>query len=449
MSKAKTRRADTTTAPEAEHAKNADADKPRRSNTANAKRKPDSGEETRGRSNASNADALANAVFSKPLERPLVDSSGASLFRRLAPIVSFGIALFVLLSNLSHVSGAVNNVISAMTAVFVGMLIAFVLNVPLRLFEGYILRWIKPAQLRRGISMLFCYVILVGVGAIFALIAIPQIVDSARAMSSRLPEFGADLNAFFNSLVEKYQLDPEIVRRLQPDWNSLASNIVDFVSSSIPEVMSTTRSITSRVTEIFIGLVLSAYMLYDKERLGKQGARLCRAALRSDWSERIISLCSLALTTFKGYISGLFTEALILGMLTAGLMTLFGFPIPALVGMLMAMGALVPIFGIFIMIVTSALLIAAQSGVPTGLWFVAFMITLQQLEGNLIYPRVMGSAIRLPGIWVLIAATVGGMMYGLSGLVLSVPFASMLYSLARAYVISREQRRAAQSQTEG
>ena len=119
-------------------------------------------------------------------------------------------------------------------------------------------------------------------------------------------------------------------------------------------------------------------------------------------------------------------------------MAIIGFPSPIFAGVLMGIGALIPIFGIFIMVTVNAILIAVQADIFTGLWFVVYITLLQQFEGNVIYPRVMGNAIRLPSLWVLAAATVGGTLFGLAGLLLSIPVVSIIYSLVRAFVLTRE-----------
>ena len=384
------------------------------------------------------ADRLADAVFSKPIPKLLGNSEALRFFRKVAPTLAFGIILYVILSNLNHVSGAFSMLLSAMGAVLAGIAIAFVLNIPLRALEGHVFRWIRSNGLRRGLSMLCCYIMLAALLLVIVGVAMPQMALSLHAIGRMLPEFGRELSAWIDGMFARLHLDRELISNIELDWNSLARRFVDITTSSMPQLLSTTRSITNGITEMMIGFVLSAYMLADKERIAAQGKRLCRSALRPDWAERVISLCSLAQTTFRGYISGIMKEACILGALTAGLMTLFGFPMPALAGILMGIGALVPIFGIFVMITTNTLMVAAQTNIYEGLWFLLFIVALQQLEGNLIFPRVMGSSIRLPGIWVLIAATVGGMLFGLVGLLISVPCMSMLYSLARAFVESRE-----------
>ncbi|HIU46731.1 MAG TPA: AI-2E family transporter [Candidatus Fimadaptatus faecigallinarum] len=391
-------------------------------------------------------DRLARSVFSRPLARSARDAGGVRFFWRVAPTLTFGIALYVLLENFGDVAGACGTVADALTPVFIGMVLAFILNIPMQLFETQVFFWIRKVSIRRGLSVLLCYLLLWAFVLTLLFVVFPQLSMALESLTSMLPLLGSQLYNTARGLVERYDLDQELLNYLEFDWNSIALNVIEWTTSSIPQLVSTTRDITSRLLEIFIGFVLSVYMLFGKERIVRQGRRLCCAVLKRDWAERVINLCSLAQTTFRGYLTGTLTEACILGTLTALGMAIFGFPSPVFAGVLMGIGALIPIFGIFIMVVVNAILIAVQADIFTGIWFIVYITVLQQLEGNLIYPRVMGNAIRLPGIWVLAAATVGGTLFGLMGLLLSIPTASMLYALARALVITRE---AHASQTAG
>ena len=383
---------------------------------------------------------LAGDVFARKPSRDGRYAEAAQFFRRVAPTLAFGIALYVALEHLGAISGAVSGVMRAFMPVFIGVALAFVLNVPMRLFETQVFFWIKRRSIRRMLSIFLCYLLLAAFLLTLVFVVFPQLTVALESLTSMLPALGSELYRTAQELVERYSLDEEILSYLQFDWNSIALNVLEWTTSSIPQLVSTTRDITGRLFEIFIGVVLSAYMLSGKERIGRQWHRLCRAALPGDWSERVLSLCSLAQTIFRGYMTGMLTEACILVTLTSVGMAIFGFPSPVFAGLLMGVGALIPIFGIFVMVVVNAMLVAVQTDIVTGLWFVVYITVLQQLEGNLIYPRVMGSAIRLPGIWVLAAATVGGTLFGLPGLLLSIPVVSMAYSLMRAFVISREQR---------
>lgn len=383
-------------------------------------------------------DRMADAVFEKPLRHSAYRIESRKFFIKVAPTVAFGVALFVLLQNLSVLSHGIKAFIGAMAPVIVGVALAFILNVPLRIFETRVFFFIKSKSVRRGLSILLCYMLLCAFLLTLIFVVLPQLGAALQALSSMLPMLGSELYSTASELVYRYGLDESILKYLEFDWNAIAMNVIEWTTASLPQLVSTTRDITSRMVKIFIGFILSVYMMFGKERLSRQGCRLCRAILPADWAERVINICRLAQTTLRRYMTGMLTEACILGTLTAIGMAIFRFPSPVFAGVLMGIGALIPIFGIFIMIVVNALLIAVQADISTALWFVLYIIVLQQLEGNLIYPRVMGNAIRLPGIWVLAAATVGGTLFGLPGLLLSVPFVSIFYSLIRAFVLTRE-----------
>ena len=262
-------------------------------------------------------DHMADAVFEKPLRHSAYSAESHRFFLRVAPTVAFGVVLYVLLQNLGEVTGWFNNVMRALAPVLVGVLLAFVLNIPLRLFEGHVFCWIKQKSARRGLSVALCYILLLAFVLTLIFVVLPQLTVALQSLSSMLPMLGKELYDAAAKLVEKYDLDEEILTHLQFDWNSIAMTVIEWVTSSLPQLMSTTRDITSSVVEIFLGFIMSIYMLFNKERMAAHWRRLCQAVLPRDWAERVINVCSLAQTTFRGYMTGMLTEACILCTLTA------------------------------------------------------------------------------------------------------------------------------------
>ena len=208
-------------------------------------------------------DHMADAVFEKPLRRSAYSAESHRFFLRVAPTVAFGVVLYVLLQNLGEVTGWFNNVMRALAPVLVGVLLAFVLNIPLRLFEGHVFCWIKQKSVRRGLSVALCYILLLAFVLTLIFVVLPQLTVALQSLSSMLPMLGKELYDTAAKLVEKYDLDEEILTHLQFDWNSIAMTVIEWVTSSLPQLMSTTRDITSSVFEIFLGFIMSIYMLFS------------------------------------------------------------------------------------------------------------------------------------------------------------------------------------------
>ena len=208
----------------------------------------------------------------------------------------------------------------------------------------------------------------------------------------------------------------------------------------LSSTVSVASSVIGGVVNFILAFTFSIYVVHQKERLGSQAKRLLYAYLPEARSDRIIEILSLSHKTFSNFITGQFTEAIILGALCFVGMSIFRFPYALMISVLVGFTALIPIVGAFIGTIVGALLIVTVSPIQ-ALWFILFILVLQQIEGNLIYPRVVGTSVGLPGIWVLVAVTAGGSLYGIVGMLFSVPVSSVLYCLLRETVRRRVKER--------
>ena len=194
--------------------------------------------------------------------------------------------------------------------------------------------------------------------------------------------------------------------------------------------------VVSGVSTFVIGLIFALYILLQKERLARQGRQVCYGLMPEHWADRTLEIARMASRTFASFLSGQCLEAVILGTLFVVAMTLFRMPYALLVGVLIALLSLIPIVGAFIGCGVGALLIA-MTDPWKALLFVILFLVLQQIEGNLIYPHVVGSSVGLPSIWVLAAVTLGGKLMGVLGMLIFIPLCSVLYALFRGYVKKR------------
>lgn len=224
----------------------------------------------------------------------------------------------------------------------------------------------------------------------------------------------------------------------------LQNNITSFLSKYGEDFLNTTIGITSSIFSLVVNLVLalafSLYLLAQKETLTGQAKKVVRALFSEKWAHWITDVARMTNRTFSNFVTGQLTEAVILGTLCFLGMLIFRLPYAGVISVLVGFTALIPIFGAFIGVGIGAFLILLVSPIK-ALWFILFFVILQQLEGNLIYPRVVGKSVGLPGIWVLAAVTVGGNAFGLAGMLLAVPLCSVLYTLARQGVNARLARK--------
>ena len=231
---------------------------------------------------------------------------------------------------------------------------------------------------------------------------------------------------------------------LNTDWSSLADSIVTFVQNFAAGVVSSGvgifSGIVSGVVTFVIAFTFSIYVLFQKERLARQAKQILYAVFPEKATEKILSVAALSNQVFSSFLSGQCVEAVILGTLFVITMSILGMPYAMLTGIVIAITALIPIFGAFIGCVIGMLLIVMVDPVQ-AVWFLVLFLVLQQIEGNLIYPHVVGSSVGLPSIWVLVAVTVGGNMFGILGILVFIPLCSVLYALFAMFVKKRLRER--------
>ena len=319
----------------------------------------------------------------------------------------------------------------------VGAGLAFVLNVPMRGIENR-LKVIKNVPLRRTIAVLLTFVVIFLVLFAVVQLLIPQISATIQTLTERLP-------GFFTNLIEKgrefLNEHPELMRWLTEntdlenlDLSAFVEKGVGILGDGVTTVVigafTAIGNVSSGLFNAVISLVFALYCLFRKEILARQARRLSYAFLPEKFCDQAVRILRLTNTTFSNFISGQCLEALILGSLFAIAMLIFRMPYIPLVSVLVAVTALVPIVGAFAGCVLGAFFILVNDPMQ-ALWFVVMFLVIQQFEGNVIYPRVVGKSVGLPGMWVLVAVSVGGELMGVAGMLIMIPLFSVLYTLLR------------------
>ncbi len=353
--------------------------------------------------------------------------------------------------------------------VFVGMLspflvggaIAFVLKLPTSFIERNIFgRWEKSSGLKRALSILLALLFVLALLVFVVLIVVPQLGRTLVELGTAISAFMKEWIVKLEDLVQQYpELQDSLValENISVDWNSVISYVTTFVKTGVLSMVSTTVGIGGSVAGLLfdgvISLVFAIYILSGKEKLGYQGKKLLRAYLSEKAYNRTMKVLTLCNQNFSRFISGQCLEAVILGTMFVICMTIFRMPYALLVGVLIAFTALIPIVGAFIGCAVGAFLILMVSPIK-AVGFVAMFLVLQQLEGNLIYPRVVGNSVGLPAIWVLVAVSVGGSMFGIVGMLVFIPLMSTFYALLRENVNAKtaerlKQEKAVEKEEEG
>ena len=364
--------------------------------------------------------------------------------RGLLLVVCGGIAFYSLLQNLPAVAMAVGWLLGILAPFLLGGAMAFVLNVPMRAIERRLFP-VRPGRRvkkgRRPLALLITLLAVIGVLVLASSVIGPGLAEEVRSLAAQVPAAAERLWEQVSRL-EQYlpALESLLADWNMEDWKNITQKAAELLQTWGGGIVSSGSmvigGVVSGVSTFVIALIFSFYILLQKEKLGRQGRQVLYALLPERRADRTLEILRLSSRTFSSFLSGQCLEACILGTLFVVSMTIFRMPYALLVGVLIALTALIPIVGAFIGCAVGALLIAIADPWK-ALGFVVLFLVLQQVEGNLIYPHVVGSSVGLPSIWVLAAVTLGGKLMGIVGMLLFIPLCSVLYALFRDYVKTR------------
>lgn len=364
--------------------------------------------------------------------------------KKLRGLIVFTVIAAVAGVNYRSLLGVAVTVLGMVFPFLLGAAIAFILNVPMRWMEGQI-RPGKPCRWRRGLSLVLTLVAVTGIVTTVMVVVVPEFFRTLMTLQSSVPAFLADLQDKLTAWFAQYPGVVTYIEQMEVNWEQLMQGVVGFLTTGAGSLLNTTfsaaKSIVSGVTAFGIGLVFAIYILLQKETLGRQATKLVRACLPRQMAEDTIRTARLAESTFSSFLTGQCVEAVILGMMFFITLSVLRMPYALLIGVLIAFTALIPIFGAFIGCAVGAFLILMVSPMQ-ALAFICVFLVLQQIEGNLIYPHVVGNSVGLPSIWVLMAVTVGGSMMGITGMLIFIPLVSVFYTLLREWVNGRLARNA-------
>lgn len=360
--------------------------------------------------------------------------------RQIRGLLIFAAALVLLIIYSGSVWSGIEMFFGILTPFLAGGAIAFVLNMPMNMVEK---KWFGKwngrvaAKIKRPLSMILGILLIVLILALIVLIIVPQVGQSLAELGVQIPAFFNSTLATLTKLANEYPEILEQVKELQNikiDWDKVINTAVDFLKNGMGNVLTVTvtaaGSLLGGIVNTFIAFIFAIYILAQKENLARQRDKLLDAYLPEVWSRRIKKVLKLMYKNFSNFVSGQCLEAVILGCMFVVAMAIFGFPYAVMVGTLIAVTALIPVVGAFIGCFVGAFLILINNPLQ-AVWFVVMFLIIQQIEGNLIYPRVVGSSVGLPSIWVLVAVSVGGSLFGVAGMLLFIPLLSTVYALVR------------------
>lgn len=365
------------------------------------------------------------------------------IIREIRKLIIFTAIIFLCLWKHEVVFTLLEGIFHVIYPFVLGGAIAFILGVPMNYVERKLFpkkrkqRMRMADRLARPVSLIVILFLLFAILAMVLFILLPQLGRTITSLGDSIQDFLPEMQQWAGKIFRNNKEIMDVINRIEFDWNKLMDMGIRFLkngaSNMLGSTMNVVRGIVSGVAAFFIAFAFACYVLLQKERLKVQGKKILYAFMPKGKAEATLEVLSLTYHTFSGFLTGQCLEAVILGSMFVVVLTIFRFPYALLIGIVIAFSALVPIFGAFIGCLVGVFLIFITDPVKAILFVVIFLI-LQQIEGNFIYPHVVGNSVGLPSIWVLAAVSVGGRMMGIAGMLIFIPLASVIYALFREIV---------------
>ena len=364
--------------------------------------------------------------------------------KKLMFLITFTVVLLVGVQRLDVVLSTLDVLWTIFFPFVLGAAIAFLLNVPMSFMEKRIFgeerkeKWKR--KLARPLSLLLTIVLVIAVIALVIFVVVPELSSTVSSLAAQIEAALPKAQSWLESTFRDNEQVSAWIDSQEVNWEAMVQTALNMLQTGAGSVLASTvvvaRGIINALYTFIISVIFSCYVLVQKEKLSVQAQKLLRAVFPEKHADRITYIFSLSYSTFTNFITGQCLEAAILGTMFFVVMSVLKFPYALLVGVLVAFTALIPIFGAFIGCAIGAFLILVVNPMR-ALAFIILFLVLQQIEGNLIYPHVVGNSVGLPSIWVLVAVTVGGNLMGIAGMLVFIPITSVLYTLLREWVYRR------------
>ena len=371
--------------------------------------------------------------------------------KKILGIITFGIVLFTCSQNLSSVGSFFKGILGICAPLIIGFCLAFILNIPINVLENSVFKKLKTSKnkkvgkLLRPLSLISTVVLFLGFIVLLLFLIIPKLHDSVLLIAEKIPGYYSSFVGWVESLVVRFGLDisTEFLHNPKIDINTIVTMaeklfVFDGASDILSTTMGVTSSVLSAITNLAIGFIVAIYILADKENIGEFFNKILKKILPEKVYEHTMNICSVTSSSFSNFITGQVTDAFILSILCFIGMSIFRFPSAVVVSVIIGVTALIPVIGPLIGEFIGCFIIFMESPIK-ALLFLIFVLILQAIDNNFIYPKIVGKSVGLPGIIVLVAVIVGGNFGGILGILLGVPIASAVYALICSWLESKKE----------
>lgn len=366
-------------------------------------------------------------------------------------LVTCGVCTFYLsISELGAFTAKVGEVIGILQPFIIGFSIAYILNFILKFYEDRILEmgFFKKLKLKskRGLGLLFTYVTAFFLLYLFMHFVFPQVIESIVGLVNDIPLYLSNLSELFHRIITNFDISDEYIGMITTNFNEMSNYIVRLATNLIPVLGTLVTTIASSVWNIVLGLIISIYLLIDKEKFFGISKKTVYALLSTKHAERVLELTHRSNSTFGKFLSGKILDSTIIGILTFVILTVFKMPYTLLVSFIIAVTNIIPFFGPFIGAIPSVIIILFVSPIK-ALWFLLIIFIVQQIDGNIIGPKILGDSIGISAFWILFSIMVAGKFLGFVGMVIGVPLFAVIYSVIKENVEAKLKEKGLETET--
>lgn len=366
-------------------------------------------------------------------------------------LVAVSIILFYLaISQVSIFTDKLDSIIVIMQPFIIGFSIAYIINFLLEFYENKVFetKYIKRLNLKskRGLGIVLSYITAFFIISMVVKFLLPQLIDSVVGLVNDIPTYINNVTELVSKAIKELNIEDQYSRTLMDNFNNLVNYIIRFVTNLIPALGGFVAKIASSIWNVILGIIVSVYLLIDKEKLCALSKKVTYGLLPEDYANNLIKLVHKSNYTFGRFLIGKIIDSLIIGILTFIILTIFKMPYTVLVSVIVGITNIIPFFGPFIGAIPSFIIILFVSPVQS-VWFLLIILFIQQLDGNVIGPKILGDSIGISAFWILFSILVAGKVLGLVGMIIGVPLFAIFYSIVKGFIEGRLKKKGLKTET--
>lgn len=347
----------------------------------------------------------------------------------LGGLIGLAIVIYHVVDNFSQTMDFVNMIMNVLSPILVGFAIAYVVNIPMKSVERVLF---EKRNMSPKLKRVFAFLITIVIGIVFFVIifsfALPQLINSVEQLVDQLPTLFDNVSLFATEQFERFDVPQDIIDQAKDIWESFLATFLGFVSNIAAITLGVVTRFISGFFNAILSTVMAIYILLSKESIGMTFKKVLYAFTPEKFNDPFIKYLKIMDDSFEHFIRGQLIEALVLGTICYIGMLIFRFDYPLLISVIVGLTNIIPLFGPYIGAVPSVLLLLMVNPI-SALWFIVYVSVLQQIESNLIYPRVVGTSVGLSGFWIIVAVVIGNSLFGILGILIGIPLLSTLYTI--------------------